>query len=121
MIKNVFLILCNSILFAVAFTEAEHAKGIDKIFKYSFCCIFRIIIIFCISLRISNAHFKKHMLNLTKIIIVCSVVCFFFEILFLRFQFLKFISFLSAFLPIASLLLCREGSKERNEQRQVEI
>ena len=116
--KNVFLIVCNAILFSVAFTEVEHATGSDKIFQLVFCCIFRILIMLCISFQISNAHFTKHMLKLTKTIIVCSVVCFFFEILLLRFQLLKFISFLAAFTPIASLLLCREGSKEKNEQTE---
>ncbi len=114
--KHVFLIVCNAILFSVAFTEVEHAANSDKILQLLFCCIFRIIIMLCISFQISNSHFTKHMLKLTKTIIVCSVVCFFFEILLLRFQLLKFLSFLAAFIPIASLLLCREGSKERKEQ-----
>lgn len=120
MIKNVFLIVCNAILFSVAFTEVEHVADSDKIFQLLFCCIFRLVIMLCISFQISNAHFTKHMRKLTKTIIVCSVVCFLFELLLLRFQLLKFLSFLSSFLPIASLLLCREGSKERKEQLQVE-
>ena len=83
--KNVFLIVCNAILFSVAFTEVEHAANSDKIFQLLFCCIFRLVIMLCISFQISNAHFTKHMRNLQKPLL-CSVVCFFFEILLLRFQ-----------------------------------
>lgn len=124
MLKNVFLILSNAILFSVNFTETEHGggkRGGNATLQLIFCSILRVVIMLCISFQIANAHFSKHMLHLTKTIILCSIVCFLFEILLLRYTFLKILSFFSALLPVASLALTKRVGREREGQRGTDV
>ena len=89
--KLFFLLVLNAILFAVHFTEAERSsksKGNDTITVQCFVLsILRLGTMTALSFKVANIYFAKSKQYWSKFLIVVNVICFFSELLLLRFFF----------------------------------